>query len=169
MREHKRSQPVHPTHFRLRTPKQLLVVRDNAELLGNGEGVVIHHEGGIVAVLSVLAGMPEPLVPRPPLSDRRVSLPLPHGVGEVDVVDLDDADIGNLDQGDRESRRVDDYLPVAGATAAVRHLRDPGIARDWDIGVTTSIEHDGGLRNDAFGLDLACRLTFLSRGRQRRH
>lgn len=114
MREHKRSQPVHLTHFRLRTLEHLMVVRvrDNAELPGNGEGVVIHDEGKIVAVL---AGMPQPLVPGPPLSDRRVSLPLPHGAGVVDVADLDDADIGNLDQSDRESRRVDDYLHVAGA------------------------------------------------------
>lgn len=91
-----------------------MVVRDNAELLGNGEDVVIHRERGIAAVLAVLAGMPEPLVPGPPLGDRRVSLPLANGVGEVDVADSDDADIDYLDQRDRDSRRVDYYLSIAG-------------------------------------------------------
>jgi hypothetical protein len=93
----------------------LMIVRGNAELLGNGEGVVIHRERGIAAVLPVLAGMPEPLVPGPPLGDRRVSLALADGVGEVDAANHDDADIDYLDQRDRDSRRVDDHLPVAGA------------------------------------------------------
>jgi hypothetical protein len=70
-----------------------MVVRDNAELQGNGEGAVIHRERGIAAVLAVLAGMPESLVPGPPLGDRRVSLPFADGVGKVDVADPGDADM----------------------------------------------------------------------------
>jgi len=92
-----------------------MIVGHHAELLGNGEGVVLHGELGIAAVLAVLTGMPEPLVSGPPLGDRRVSLPLADGVGEVDVADTDDAGIDYLDQRDRDSRRVDDHLPVARA------------------------------------------------------
>lgn len=92
-----------------------MVVRDNAELLGNGEGIVIHDKRGVATVLAVLARMPEPLVPGPPLGDRRVSLPLAGGVREIDVADPDDADIDYLDQRDRDSRRVDDHLPVTRA------------------------------------------------------
>jgi hypothetical protein len=93
----------------------LMVVGEQAEPLGDGEGVIIHRERGIAAVVAVVAGVPEPLVAGPPLGDRRVSLPLADGVGEVDVADPDDADAGYLDQRDGDSRRVDDYLPVAGA------------------------------------------------------
>jgi len=92
-----------------------MVVGDQVELLSNGEGVVRHCERGIAAVLAVLAGMPEPLVPGSPLGDRCVSLPLADGVGEVDVADPDYAGIDDLNQRDRDSCRVDDYLPVPGA------------------------------------------------------
>jgi hypothetical protein len=93
----------------------LMVVGEQAEPLGDGEGVIIHREREIAAVVAVVAGVPEPLVAGPPLGDRRVSLPLADGVGEVDVADPYDADAGYLDQRDGGSGRVDDYLPVAGS------------------------------------------------------
>jgi hypothetical protein len=93
----------------------LMVAGDDAELQGNGEGVVINCERGIATVPAVLAGVPEPLVPGPPLGDRCVSLSLADGVGQVDVANPCDADTDHLDQRDRDSRRVDDHLRVARA------------------------------------------------------
>lgn len=89
-------------------------VLNDVEALGDGGGGVVHSEGGVAAVGSVLGGMPERLVSRPPLHDRGVALPFAGGVLPVDGGQGNDADPVDLDQRYRDSRRVDDDLPVTG-------------------------------------------------------
>src|SRR5580692_2016455 len=69
---------------------------DQAELLGDDQGVVVDRERGVAELGPYLVGVPEGLVAGAPLGDAAEALALADGVGQIDVGQPDHPDRDHL-------------------------------------------------------------------------